>query len=172
MNLKLNCPVCGYQEVAGNSCPNCDNDLSVIRMLQELPPVEAPAQTVKIATFPLGIALVMLMIGICLGVGGSFIYQTTQLHTLAVSSFQPVATNHPLPKPTIVNTPVVGKTTPKLIIYTVKSGDYLSAIAEQFCGQGTSWQVIVEANPQLKGRENYINVGEAIKIPNCKEQAG
>jgi hypothetical protein len=168
MNFKLNCPVCGYQEVAGNTCPNCDTDLSVIQMLQELPSVETLLHPVKIATFPLGIALLMLMIGICLGAGGSFIFQQPQLHTLTVSSSHPVATS----PPAIRNTPVVVKTPPKLTTYTVKSGDYLSAIAEKFCGKGTSWQVMLQANPQLKGRENYINVGEVLKIPNCKEQAG
>ncbi len=161
MNLKLNCPVCSYQEVAGNTCPNCDTDLSVIRMLQELPSVETLLHPVKNTTFPLGIALLMLMIGICLGAGGSFIFQQPQLHISTVSSY-------PLPKPTIANTPVVVKTPPKPTTYTVKSGDYLSAIAEKLCGKGTSWEVMV----QVKGRENDIDVGEAIKIPNCKEQSG
>jgi nucleoid-associated protein YgaU len=113
-----------------------------------------------------------LMIGIFLGVGGSLILQTTYLHTLTVSPAQPVASNSPIPQPTITNPVLVVKTHPKPTTYTVKAGDYLSAIAEKFCGQGTSWQVMVQTNPQLKGRENYINVGEVLKIPNCKEQAG
>ncbi|MDZ8051652.1 MAG: LysM peptidoglycan-binding domain-containing protein [Aulosira sp. ZfuVER01] len=170
MNIKLNCPVCGYQEVAGKTCPNCDTDLSVIRMLQELPSVETLVQPVKVATWPIGIALLMLMIGVCLGAGSSFIFQQTQLHTLTVSAPHPVAATSLLPKPP--NTPVVVKKPPKPTTYTVQSGDYLSAIAEKFCGTGTSWDVMVKANPQLKGRENHIDVGEVFKIPNCKEQPG
>ncbi|WP_375479769.1 LysM peptidoglycan-binding domain-containing protein [uncultured Nostoc sp.] len=53
----------------------------------------------------------------------------------------------------IVNTtPVTAKEPPKSVTYTVKLGDHLSAIAQKFCGKGTSWQVMVKANPQLKGR--------------------
>ncbi|BAY09811.1 LysM peptidoglycan-binding domain-containing protein [Calothrix sp. NIES-2098] len=168
MNIKLNCPVCGYQEVAGKTCPNCDTDLSVIRMLQELPSLDTLVQPVKVTTWPIGIALLMLIVGICMGAGGSFIIQQTQLHALTVSSSHSV-TSISIPKPTIKNTPVVVKKPSKPTTYTVKSGDYLSAIAEKFCGKGTSWEVIVKANPQLKGRENYIDVGEVFKIPNCKE---
>ncbi|MCC5627894.1 hypothetical protein LC613_06975 [Nostoc sphaeroides CHAB 2801] len=29
---------------------------------------------------------------------------------------------------------------------------------------------MVKANPRLKGREDYIDVGEVLKIPNCKER--
>jgi rubrerythrin len=40
MNTKLNCPVCGYQELAGEICPNCDTDTSIIRTLHNLLPIE------------------------------------------------------------------------------------------------------------------------------------
>jgi nucleoid-associated protein YgaU len=172
MNLQLTCPVCSYRDITGDTCPNCDTDLSVIRLLQELPAVETPVEIVKVTAFPLRIALLMLMIGICLGVGGSFILQTTYLHTLTVSSAQPVASNSPIPQATITNPSLVAKTPPKPTTYTVKAGDYLSAIAQKLCGKNTSWQIMVEANPQLKGRENSIDVGEVFKIPNCQEQAG
>ncbi|MCC5665131.1 LysM peptidoglycan-binding domain-containing protein [Nostoc sp. CHAB 5784] len=144
MKMKLNCPVCDYQEIEGDICPNCDTDLSVIRMLKELPQVENPLRQVKIVKWQLGVALLLLIIGIGLGVMGSFIFLQPQLHTLTVSSPNPV--NH---------APVTAKEPPKPITYTVKSGDRLSAIAQQFCGEGTSWQVILKANPQLKGREHY-----------------
>ncbi|MDF5722327.1 MAG: hypothetical protein PUP91_17930 [Rhizonema sp. PD37] len=37
MTTKLNCSVCGYTDIEGNNCPNCDTDLSLLRMLQQLP---------------------------------------------------------------------------------------------------------------------------------------
>ncbi|MBD0388511.1 MAG: LysM peptidoglycan-binding domain-containing protein [Nostoc sp. C3-bin3] len=169
MKIKLNCPVCDYQEIEGDTCPNCDTDLSVIRMLQELPQVENPVRQVKIAKWQLGVALLLLIIGIALGAISSFIFLQPQLHTLTVSSPNPVISDRP--KPSVNTAPVIAKEPPKPITYTVKSGDYLSAIAEKFCGKGTSWQVMIKANPQLKGRENDIDVGDVLKIPNCKEGA-
>jgi nucleoid-associated protein YgaU len=138
-------------------------------MLKELPQVENPLRQVKITKWQLGVALLLLIIGIGLGAIGSFIFLQPQLHTLTVSSPNPVISDRPkLP----VNTaPVTAKEPPKPVTYTVKSGDNLSAITEKFCGKGTSWQVMVKANPQLKGRENDIDVGDVLKIPNCKEGA-
>ncbi|MCC5660874.1 LysM peptidoglycan-binding domain-containing protein [Nostoc sp. XA010] len=166
MKIKLNCPVCDYQEIEGDTCPNCDTDLSVIRMLKELPQVENPLRQLKITKWQLGVALLLLVIGIGLGVIGSFIFLQPQLHTLTVSSSNPVSSDR-LKLP--VHAPVTAKEPPKPITYTVKSGDRLSAIAQKFCGEGTSWQVMVKANPKLKGRKDYIDVGEVLKIPNCKE---
>ncbi len=40
MNTKLSYPVCGYQELAGDICPNCDTDISLIRTLHDLLPIE------------------------------------------------------------------------------------------------------------------------------------
>ncbi|MBN4002489.1 LysM domain-containing protein [Nostoc sp. LPT] len=169
MKMKLNCPVCDYQEIEGDTCPNCDTDLSVIRMLKELPQVEDPVRQVKITKWQLGVALVLLIIGIGLGAMGSFIFLQPQLHTLTVSSPNPVISDR-LKQP-VNHASVTAKEPPKPITYTVKSGDHLSAIAQKFCGQGTSWQVMVKANPQLKGREDDIDVGDVLKIPNCKEGA-
>ncbi|HYX15277.1 MAG TPA: peptigoglycan-binding protein LysM, partial [Nostoc sp.] len=84
MKIKLNCPVCDYQEIEGDTCPNCDTDLSVIRMLKELPQVENPLRQLKITKWQLGVALLLLIIGIGLGVIGSFIFLQPQLHTLTV----------------------------------------------------------------------------------------
>ena len=171
MNIILNCPVCGYQEVASHTCPNCDTDLSVIRMLLELPYVETTIAAVKFKTLYLAIALVMLLLSICVGIGSWPIFQPSHLDTLTVSSLHPVAASNPIPKLSIHHTPVVVKQPPQPTTYTVKSGDYLSAIALKLCGQGSSWEIVVKANPQLQGRENYLHVGEVLKIPNCKERA-
>ncbi|MDF5727986.1 MAG: hypothetical protein PUP92_08080 [Rhizonema sp. PD38] len=39
MTTKLNCSVCGYTEIKSNNCPNCSTDLSLLRMLQQLPQI-------------------------------------------------------------------------------------------------------------------------------------
>ena len=161
--MKLNCPVCDYQEIEGDICPNCDTDLSVIRMLEELPQVENSLQQLKIAKWQLGVALLLLIIGIGLGVMGSFIFLQPHSYTLTVSSANPVL------KLPVNHAPVTAKKPAKPITYIVKSGDHLSAIAQKFCGEETSWQVMLKANLQLKGREDYIDVEKVLRIPNCKE---
>lgn len=185
MKHLLTCPVCGHTEISENTCPNCDADLSLIRLLRELPPSspqviqsESPHQRSKVeqvcgvARFPqnlrtgwqVGVALLILIIGIGLGAVGSFLFlQPHVLSTNTVNSPSQVA--------------IKGDETPSPIAqkprqptqYTVKPGDHLTAITEHFCGKGKSWQVMVNANPQLKGREDNIYVGEVLKLPNCKE---
>lgn len=39
LQTQLACPVCDRPAVTGDVCPNCETDLSVLRMLLELPPV-------------------------------------------------------------------------------------------------------------------------------------
>ena len=41
MNHQLTCPVCDRSAIEINICPNCQTDLSLIRMLTELPTIEA-----------------------------------------------------------------------------------------------------------------------------------
>lgn len=163
MNTKINCPVCGYEGIESNICPNCDTDLSLIRTLQELPQVEKKSLKGKLSGWTLGLALLMLIIGISLGVGGSFIIMQPRLYNatisdphLAKNSLKPL-TNKPKIEPNI---------------YIVEPGDNLSLIAKKLCGNGNNWQEIVKANPQLENRKNYyIDGGEKLKIPNCQEKS-
>jgi hypothetical protein len=37
MTLKLICPVCDRPDIESNCCPNCETDLSIVRMVLELP---------------------------------------------------------------------------------------------------------------------------------------
>jgi C4-type Zn-finger protein len=41
MTTKLSCPVCDRSEITDSICPNCETDLSAIRLLAELPVIEA-----------------------------------------------------------------------------------------------------------------------------------
>lgn len=175
MNNLLNCPVCGYKEISGNACPNCDTDLSLIRLLKELPPSSTQVtqsdkwhRQPKVAGWQVGAALLILMLGIGLGAVGSFLFsQPPQLLiSKTVSSPSPVTVSGESKTPSSIAQAFVNRQ--QSTQYTVKPGDNLTAIAEQFCGKGKSWQVMVKANPQLKGRENWIDVGEVLKLPNCE----
>jgi LysM repeat protein len=160
MSSKLDCPVCGYKEIDSYVCPNCDTDLVLIRMLQGLPELEQPQQkphSRKIAVWQLVIAAIILLIGMGLGSLGSFLF------------FQPQQIAAITPNNPVVITSSPAPVTEEPITYTVKLGDSLSLITEQLCAKGTDWQVMVKANPQLKGRENYIDKGEVLKVPNCQE---
>jgi nucleoid-associated protein YgaU len=50
-------------------------------------------------------------------------------------------------------------------IYTVKSGDSLSKIAQQQYGDSTKWRKIFEANTDIIKDPNLIHPGQKLKIP-------
>ena len=85
MTIKLNCPVCGYTEVEGDNCPNCDTDLSLIRMLQQLPAVETSPSKLN-SRWQFLTALLILLIGMGLGVLGSFMFIQPQVITAEVTT--------------------------------------------------------------------------------------
>lgn len=160
LNPKLNCPVCGYKEIDGKVCPNCDTDLFLIRTLQELEPVTKTAPIKKISNWTLAFALLMLIIGIWLGAIGSFFLFKNQYtnNNLTVDS-------------TVVSSTESLTDTANANFYTVKPGDNLGVIAEKVCGKASAWKLIAQANPHLENRRDYfINVGEKLKIPNCQEK--
>lgn len=155
---KIDCPVCGYQGIESNVCPNCDTDIYLIRSLEELPQRQKSWTT--------GIAVLMLMIGITIGVAGSFFALQTAIYTANVP--KPTVTTSPNLTPQVI-TPVIPKPAPPLATYTVKSGDTLSRIAAKFCSKPTDWQLIVAANPELQKRENKLDIDQELKIPSsCK----
>ena len=49
--------------------------------------------------------------------------------------------------------------------YTVKGGDTLSKIAEQFYGNGARWEKVYEANRETLKNPNYIFIGMKLNIP-------
>ena len=186
MTHLLNCPVCGYKEIEGNTCPNCDADLSLIRSLTDLPPLEKAegsegVRTIsKVAGWQVGVALLILIFGIGLGTLGSFIFLQLQLARNTVNSPSSVAIKGD--KTPLVPNPLAPFPTreggvegggergvsPLASQYVVKSGDNLTVLTEKFCGKGNSWQVMVKANPQLQSHPNLIDVGEVLKLPNCE----
>ena len=166
MTSELSCPVCAYTEISGNSCPNCDTDLSLIRLLAELPPSNPQRTQPKVAGWQMGVALLILMIGIGLGAMGSFLFLgRSQLFTNNIDSSRPIVVKSDRAAAPPIAQKTVSQQPPQ---YTVKLGDNLTKITEQLCGKGKSWQVMVKANAQLNTRPDLINVGEVLKLPNCE----
>lgn len=154
MNDPINCPVCSYHNITGDNCPNCDTDLRVIRILQGLP-------LVKKSVWPLKIAALVLIFSLTLGLGLNLIFSFSQLNISTIAEAVPMDIY--LQNSSIV----IPQTSPESKKYTVKAGDTLSAIAHKLCGENTSWQFLITANPQLQGKENAIDVGEVLKVPDC-----
>jgi hypothetical protein len=159
----LTCPVCGYTK-SGDSCPNCNADLSLIRQLQELPYSSSQVTHIekhqpKVAHWQVVIALLLLTVGIGLGIVSSLLFAQPPLSEIPAASTVAIGND---------NTSVPPAAKP-IAQYHVTPGDNLSIITERLCGKDTSWQVIVQANPQLQGRENQILAGEILQQPNCED---
>lgn len=60
---------------------------------------------------------------------------------------------------------VVEKPEPAAVIYTVQSGDSLSAIAKKHYGDARKYTVIFEANRPMLKDPNKIYPGQALRIP-------
>lgn len=167
MNAKLTCPVCDRPEIEGEICPNCETDLSLIRMLLELPPAslaiakpDSSEQKVTAPWFTPALVLLILFLGIALGVAGN---------VLSTSFSQNSAST---PTAIVVSNPVTALLPPCRTgdLYTVKSEDTLSIIAERFYGDFKSYPLIAEANPILQERDNFlVRRGEVLFIPNREE---
>ena len=176
-SIRLNCPVCSYQDLQKNICPNCDTDVSLLRSLLELPILQAANDTTieniqnvpKESNFPKVWLLVLLGIAIGFAIGGWTGY----------SMFQSVIgdriTNNP--SPSLVNKPEIlatVKATPKIQSiptesYIVQSGDSLEDLAQKLCGNGEKWRDFVVVNSSLIGKEGNLEIGEKLNIPqNCK----
>lgn len=172
MNTKLTCPVCSRPEVEDDICPNCETNLSTMRMLAELPP-SAPIQPVPIqkqlrASWLLAVAILMLVLGISLG-AASYPWISAYLPSTTAT----VTATNPLP----ANTNDRQKQQHREsdldgFRYKVRYGDSLSQIAGRFYGDIKLWSLIVKANPSLKGRENSLSVGEVLLVPNRQEDSG
>ncbi|MDB9459244.1 LysM peptidoglycan-binding domain-containing protein, partial [Dolichospermum circinale CS-545/17] len=143
-------------------CPSCHTDISLIRSLEELP--QQPKSWTR------EIAILMLVIGVTIGAGGSFFSLQTALYTTTTPHRVPKVTNSPTPSPQIITT--TRKQPPILAtynVYNVKSGDTLSGIAGRLCNKPTDWQLIVAVNPELQKRENKLDINQVLKIPSsCK----
>src|SRR5215475_12417312 len=58
-----------------------------------------------------------------------------------------------------------GKQTPQFQLYTVKPGDTLSKISQQFYGNAKDYMRIFNANKDQLKDPDHVNVGQELKIP-------
>jgi len=58
-----------------------------------------------------------------------------------------------------------GKQAPQFKLYTVKPGDTLSKISQQFYGNAKDYMRIFNANKDKLKDPDHVNVGEELKIP-------
>lgn len=168
MNATLDCPVCGYRDVPGDTCPNCDTDLSSLRMLLTLPEIEdTPTQgSGKRNWSIMRIIGLTALISMAMGTLTGFAFGLSR--GIPPGPLPPLPSPPPpLPEPTV--TPLPPPPEPPDINrqilghhrYVVKSGDTLNSIAFMF---DISLDEIVVKNPQLQNREDEIYVGEEINI--------
>lgn len=172
----INCPVCQYQNIKGDSCPNCDTDIFLIRALTELTTVEKKEQTVTGLTKKQKKIFLMIFLAAVFGflAGAWFGYWSfSGMNSIGkitqapleepVEKTLPVATDFKIPNESQVEQEPA-KT------YQVKNEDSLFQVAEKLCGDPAQWKKFVMNNETLVGREGYLlNVAEILVIPSeCK----
>jgi nucleoid-associated protein YgaU len=176
-SIRLNCPVCSYQDLQKNICPNCDTDVSLLRSLLELPilqpvndtPIENIQSVPKESKLPKVWLLVLLGIAIGFVMGGWTGYSIFQsvIGDRIANNPSPSLVNKPeivaTIKATSKNQPIPTKS------YIVQRGDSLEDLAQKLCGNSEEWRDFVIANPSLIGRESALEIREKLIIPqNCK----
>jgi phage tail protein X len=172
MTEKLSCPVCDNPNVDSNNCPNCETDLSLIRMLMELPSAEPMTQAKPVASLwwaRIGIAVALLIIGISVGtVGNSLLTQQWAFKDQSQLAIKPNTVNPGQSKPKIV-TSSLSKNGCTGFHYTVRAGDTLSQLAESFYGDATEMLLIIQANPKLTQNPEFLAISTKLLIPNQGE---
>jgi hypothetical protein len=63
MNKTITCPVCDRGAIEISICPNCQTDLSVIRMLSELPAIESIEANSPWWKWSIGILISAILLG-------------------------------------------------------------------------------------------------------------
>ncbi|MGB3204042.1 MAG: LysM peptidoglycan-binding domain-containing protein [Crinalium sp.] len=185
MSQKLTCPVCDRPEITDNICPNCETDLTFVRLLTEKKPVAVIPQPEQIPTrsnkLTSGVVILILVMGIILGAVSSLFlklppsYQSVQNTAIYPSPTPPQQTSSqkriedlfaktPQAKPPTVKAKCTGD-----FRYKVRRGDHLWLIAERFYGKGKLWKRIAKANPVLEKRHNNLIEREILIIPNLEE---
>lgn len=162
MTEKLTCPVCDRTEIETNTCPNCETDLSTIRMLKELPFLDIKIESKSVKKSLIYIVLVIALFAIIAGIYGGYSiaknnYQAS-LNTINQDEQEPIITvNKEESKPDFKWCGGFN--------YQIKSGDSLYMLGLRFYGDGSAWHLITEANPSIISPQN-LEVGQVILIPN------
>ena len=182
----ISCPVCGHPEVNQNQCRNCETDLSVYRMLVELPPTETTVTKTKtvawrwVAVSMLLVLFVGIITPFWFGYGRQLLIsqlnaqvsQRQEEITAKLSSISQqqqeisVMLNEVARQQDLISTLQPETDGCGGFYYTVQPEDSLAAIGRRFYGEGGGMDLILNRNPQLKGRSSLLRVGEVLFIPN------
>lgn len=170
---KIVCPVCDRPSVVENTCPTCKTDLTLMRGLMELPTVPVPPSPMveQKSTIPpwfLLTAIAFLTLGIVLGGVGAYWpaqnnisqlqSETSQLEE-KISQLQGKISQNKTPQPCN-----------RGFEYVVRWGDSLSLIAMRFYGDAEQQILIVKENPSLAGKEDFLEVGDKLLIPDLNSE--
>ena len=181
MTIKLTCQVCQHPNIEGNSCPNCETDLTLIRMLMELPVVEGETVLSQSTDRPVdryrNNAFVFLLTGLILGVICAFAFSTysssrtqiathpTPTLTTSIPSSIPIASS---PIPSVTPPEQSAEVSPATCTgfrYIVRPGDSLTLIAWRLYGDANLWTRIAEVNPKVRDQGDILETGEAVLVP-------
>lgn len=162
---KLTCPVCDRTEIEENICPNCETDLSTIRMLKELPFLENKPESDNNKKL-IYVLLILVLMAIIVGSFSGYLIAKNNYN----ASLQAIKQEQNEQVNKVDN---VEESKPKLnwcggFNYQIKSGDSLYMLALRFYGNGKAWHLITEANPSITSPQN-LEVGQVILIPNLVE---
>lgn len=165
MTEKLICPVCDRTEIETNICPNCETDLSTIRLLKDLPQLEEKNNKKSQNLIRITVATVLIM-GLLVGnLTGYFILRNNFNNRLQAINQEKNQSTEIAEKPEA--------TKPELnwcggFNYRVKSGDSLYMLGLRFYGDNDGWQIIFQANPNIYEPQK-LEIGQILLIPNLAE---
>ncbi|HEY9704433.1 MAG TPA: LysM peptidoglycan-binding domain-containing protein [Allocoleopsis sp.] len=161
--IKINCPVCDRPGIEAHICPNCETDLSEVRLLLELPPSNSVKKSKNLPQYLSSVlAIVILIMGLGLGYAANYLLSQYPSLTAAINTPIEITRNSHV---TLSNFNLNCGS----FYYKVQPGDYLWLIAKRFYGQGNLYPIINQNNPDLKIRKNQLISGEILIIPNLEE---
>ncbi len=176
MKSKLTCPVCDRPDIEGDICPNCETNLSSLRILSELPVMTQNVPTKKLdrANLPfwvsVSIGILLLTVGISLGFSSNYLLSKEQqsIAQTSMSTSSPVLVERTT-QSSSAQSQASSKDSCGGFYYTVQPEDSLSLIASHFYGNENFWSFIAQANPKIQNRENHLAINETLFIPNAVE---
>lgn len=146
----LTCPVCDRSGIEGDICPNCETNLSMVRVLAELPLFSKSNYLLLIL-----LIFIFLVLGISIGV-----ISYPKIFSL---------TEKVIISPVPISVVIPQDETCGGFYYVVREGDSLILISSRLYGKSDGINIIVDANPSLKNREDKLEIGEVLFIPNSQE---
>ena len=149
-------------------------------MLVTLPVNEPIVRKKKLRFIPLwlpvGVAILFLLVGLGLGFASNSLFAKEKTNDLEPSADIASSISIYETKSEKSTVPMVADLSPEVVKphpkscggfnYTVRRGDSLSLIATRFYGDSNFWSFVSQANPDIKGRENLIEIDELLLIPN------